>query len=151
MDIQRLQQLLSELERIGGVVRKVSCKDPSTADRTEDLLGLEFPESVKAFYTMYEYLQVGTYEFVWITILSDLIKKVQGQGNVPNNYLPILPDGMGGHYYVVCAEKNKSRPQDFGVVVHHIGGPENVFEFCDSDFLDFVASHVERVLAEVET
>lgn len=149
MDIQRLQQLLQDLEQTGGTVCKVICEDPSMVEQMENLFGLGLPESVKSFYEMYEYLQVGTYEFVWIKVFPDLIKRIREQGNVPHNYLPILPDGMGGYYYVACAEKNKPRPEEFGFVVHHFGGAQDVFEFCNSDFLGFVASRVEKELREV--
>src|SRR6266545_183254 len=151
MDIQTLEQLLDELERSGGTVRKVITTEPAAVVKMEQLLRLKFPESVRSFYSLYEYLQVGSYEFVWAKTLPDLVNRVRAQHpDLPNHCLPVLVDGMGGYYYVVCAEMYNSRPRDFGFVVHHTGAPATPFELSSTDFLEFVASRVERAINELE-
>jgi hypothetical protein len=149
VDLSELQVAIRLLGQAGGTVRERPAMDQAMVDRAEDGLGLRFPEAVKAFYRLYECLQVGADEFVWVRLLPDLLARIRVRDDVPRHYLPVLPDGMGGYYYVVCAERNGPTPADFGSVFHDPEGGRTPPEFCTRDFLEFAASRVERALAEV--
>lgn len=148
MEIDNLREMLRRLEETGGIVNILPCQEPSLINRVEHDLRLHFPESIRIFYRDYEYLQVGIYEFIWLKNLKETALSLC-QAGIPPNYLPVLDDGMGRYYYVVCSEQGTSQPSDFGVVLHHIQQFPNIFEFCSSDFIDFVISRVERELEEL--
>jgi len=124
-------------------VHEVLCKDDAfQPDNLEKTLGMELPASVRAFYSHYEYLQVGPYEFVWARNLPDLVERLRNQLEIPKSYLPILSDGMGGYYNVVCSEVNASRPGNFGSVVHRPTGTAKIVEINCGEFFEFVLSRI---------
>ena len=143
--IRELEETLQRFERAGGKVLRRPTEDPSLLKTVQSVLGLQFPNPVQAFYRLYECLQVGSYEFVWIRLLPDLAAKIRvRRPEIPRHYLPALADGMGGYYFVVCAEEKSPLPLDFGSVVYNPGGHPTILETCNSDFLDFVATQVEK-------
>jgi hypothetical protein len=148
MDLSTLQRAISNLGRSGVTVRERQCQDPSAVHSTQQILGFEFPHSVRQFYAYYEFLQIGPYEFVWIRTLPDLVAKLRARFGIPTNYLPVLPDGMGGYYYVVCAEKNRPNPENIGAVVYSPSGRSDSVEFRYSDFFDLILSCIAIAQSE---
>lgn len=148
MKMDNLREVIQNLEERGGVVNALPCQEPLLIKQLEHDLRLHFPESIRLFYRDYEYLQVGVYEFIWIKNLKDTTLNLR-QAGIPVNHLPVIDDGMGRYYYVVCSEQGTSQPSDFGAVLHHIQQFPNIFEFCSSDFIDFVISRVARELEEL--
>jgi hypothetical protein len=122
------------------MVREQQCEDPAVVEDTERLLSLEFPGTLQQFYTLFEFLQLGPFEFVWIRTLPQIAAKLRSRWHMALNYLPILADGMGGYYCVVCAERGGSHPENFGVVVH--AASRDLIEFMCLDFMEFVESRV---------
>jgi hypothetical protein len=139
------------MERLGGTVEVVECEDGSLVERIQDSLHLQFPQSIKSFYAIYEYLQVDIHEFTWIRSFEEVIGRLRSRHpEIPSNYLPVLDDGVGGHYYVVCSDGGRESPRDFGAVIYNPAGVLNVMEFTSSDFIDFVTSRVEDGLDDIE-
>src|SRR5689334_6898078 len=118
MEFQKVQEAISQLKQQGVTVQEVLCTDTSQTKSLEKTLSIEFAPPIREFYSHYEYLQVGPYEFEWTRNLPNLVERLRRQPDIPWNYLPILSDGMGGYYYAVCAEANTFRPANFGKVVH---------------------------------
>jgi hypothetical protein len=143
MEFQRVQEAVSQLKQTGGTVQEVLCTNPSQAENLERILGMEFPSSVREFYSRYEYLQVGPYEFEWARNLPDLVANMRKQMAIPRTYLPILADGMGGYYYVICSEVNVARPGIFGNVVHRPTGTSKPVDTHCGEFFEFVLARVE--------
>jgi hypothetical protein len=140
MQFQRVQDEISKLKHRGITVNEVLCTEPSGPDDLEKTLQIHLPASVRQFYSHYEYLQVGPYEFEWVRNLPGLVSRLRRQLHVPMTHLPILSDGMGGYYYVVCSEVNAPRPDNFGRAVHRPTGTADQLEIDCGDFLEFVLS-----------
>jgi hypothetical protein len=150
MDFPTLKKRITQLEQAGGTVSLVEAVDPSIVEDVERQLYLDFPESVKSFYNAYEYLQIGIHEFIWVRNLVDEVNRIHTRlpGN-PINYLPMLSDGVGGHYYVICKQPDQSPPTDYGIVVYNPAGFPSIYEFCSADFLGFVNSYILAELDEL--
>lgn len=150
MNIATLKELVSSLQEASKLVCLVEAQDESLVDEVERELNLQFPESVKSFYRTYEYLQLGVKEFIWIKVMQNTIRRDRAsQTHVPENYLPVLSDGMGGYYYVVCARQGEPPPPDFGKVIYNPAGEPGIYETAADDFLDFVAMNVRAKLDDV--
>jgi len=150
MNLVTLKKMILNLYQAGGNVSFVECKDAQLVNEVEARLNLQFPESIKSFYKAYEYLQVSVHEFVWMRDMLDMVNRIHARyPNIPKNYLPILSDGLGGYYYVVCAEQEKPYPFNFGMVLHNPAGSQGIYELRNTDFLDFVASKVTAELDEL--
>lgn len=146
-----LKEVIRRYEQSGGTLETVDCNDVSLVDQVEESLQLQFPEGVKAFYRVYEYIAVGIYEFIWFRNLPILLPRIHSRYlEIPKNYLPVLDDEVGGYYYVVCAEKGEPKPSDFGTVIYNPGGAHEVMEFCSFNFLDFVISKIEEQLEALD-
>jgi len=144
MTFQQVQEAISQLKQTGATVEETLCDDPPQVANLEKTLGLEFPDSLREFYSYYDYLQVGPYEFEWVRNLPDLVDKVRKTLQVPENYVPILWDGMGGYYYVVCSTREGGRPGNFGEVVYRPrGSPKPVESDCGQLF-EFLVSRIEN-------
>lgn len=142
MEFRIVEEAISQLKQTGGTVHEVLCQDPSQPENLEKKLGMELPASVRAFYSRYEYLQVGPYEFIWARNLPDLVERLRHQFEIPESYLPVLSDGMGGYYYVGCSEETASHPENFGKVVHRPTGTANTVEIRCGEFFEFVLSRI---------
>jgi hypothetical protein len=148
MELGALQELISRARASGLDVNVVEGKGDAAVGELEEQLRLRFPGALRSFYGTYEYLQVGTQEFVWLKDMTTTLEEVHARHpDLPRHYLPVLADGFGGHYYVVCVERGQAQSLRFGAVVYNPAGAAGVFETVSPDVLDFVAS---KVNAEIE-
>ena len=143
MEFSKLQEKISYLKENGVTVSEVPCKDPHLLQSLERMFGIELPEPVRQFYSHYEYLQIGPFEFTWARNLPELVPKLRREFHIPKNYLPILWDGMGGYYHAVCAEAGALRPENYGSVVQRPAVSGKTVEFDCGEFLEFVLSRAE--------
>lgn len=103
------------------------------------------PESLKAFWDRYYYVAFGGYEFTTVEQLADRMTWGEGwRPSIPRNYLPILDDGGGGHYFVVAAKTGKPKPDEWGNVVFVSHEDPGTFNWVAGDFLDFAISVVRK-------
>ena len=120
MWLQEVHAALNRLEAKGGTVRILRAEEAAGIDELDHLLGLQLPTHLKDFYGEFAALQVGTDEFLWKKRLPELYKRLRTRQTwIPSNFLPILLDGVGGYYWVVCAEANLPMPPKFGWVIHN--------------------------------
>jgi hypothetical protein len=68
---------------------------------------------------------------------------------VPEYYLPVLDDGVGGYFYVICLCSSESPGKAVGTVVQNTAGADGLFEFVSPNILDFVMDKVKGELEEL--
>lgn len=113
--------------------------------------GLTHPDELVDFYAHYEAMQLGTSEFVWSKLLLRRYREAQARHPwLDNRCVPILGDGFGGNYYVVCKTEaiKGPAPAEAGTVVYNPGGAAGVLEPVAPGFMAFLALLVERMLHE---
>ena len=149
MNLEALHELVARARAAGVDVSIVEGKGDAPVRELEDQLGVRCPESLKRFYAAYEYLQVGTHEFVWLKDMTVTVGGLRARHpDLPKHYLPVLADGFGGWYYVVCVEQNQAPFHGFGTVVYNPAGTAGVFETVSPDVLHFVSDKVVAAIDE---
>jgi hypothetical protein len=145
-----LREMIFHLEQAGGTVTVVEGKGDAVVEETERALDLEFPPLVRQFYRSFEYLQIGATEFVWIRDMQETVRRNRKRYPwVPHHYLPVLDDGVGGYFYVICQLSGETPDETVGTVVQNPAGINGLFEFVSPNFLDFVVDKVKQELEEL--
>lgn len=145
--LEDLVGLVAELERRGIDVDLIARTSPVLLAEIEENLGIVFPESLRQFWETYDYLAIGGDEFTTLDELSEYLERAKAhRPRIPPNYIHVLSDGCGGHYFVIAAVRGKPRPDDFGSVVFCPSGASGSLDTDSSDFLEFVISIARKRL-----
>jgi hypothetical protein len=144
MTVIEIADTLARLKSKGGRFAALPCEDPLLVLSAQDGLGIVFPESFVTFYQCYPYLQVRSDEFMQIDYLVSSYQARQQRTRQKQCLFPVLEDGMGGWWYVVCTYVGKKEPSDFGCVMYNPGCEGDALEYASSEFIKFVISRIEK-------
>jgi len=151
MDLSALQDMLARLRQAGGMIEIVEAKNTSLIEQVTRALNLDFPQSLRAFYGVYEYLQVGSNEFVWLGDMLETVQRIRSRyPRIPTHYLPVLSDDMGGYYYVICRERAQPAAEAYASVIYNPAGFPGLYEISYPDFLDLVAAMIQEEWDAIE-
>jgi hypothetical protein len=142
MTVIEIADALTRLKSKGGRYAALPCEDPQPVLSVQDGLGIVFPESFVKFYQCYRYLQFRSDEFMQLDYLVSSYQARQEGTRRKQCLFPVLEDGMGGWWYVVCAYTGKKEPSDFGCVMYNPGCERDALEYASSDFIKFVISRI---------
>lgn len=142
MSIASLKSELKKLTKEGIVVRTLANNRPESLAEIEGAFSIVLPDSFKALYGEFACIQIGSTEFNSIRELGGAIERTRESG-LAKNLVPVMADGLGGTYYVVCAIQKRKPPSDFGSVVFTEVGVAGEPEWAASDIFGLVKKTIE--------
>ena len=129
MSLQPLRESLKRFRERGGTVEYRPADSPSLIGDVEEQLLIDFPPELRQFYAEFEYLQIGATEVIWLMNLPRVFEAIRRHlPHVPEFYIPIMEDGVGGYYFVVGSIRGTDLPPEYGRVYRNPAGVPDVME-----------------------
>jgi hypothetical protein len=154
MATEKLTALITAIRSFqdaGGSVDLIARSQALDLVDIEEALSVRFPESLSEFYTAIEYLRIGGDEFVVAGNLVETTSRLRdSELGLRQQCIPILDDGMGGHYCVICSKRKPRAPKgDVGNVIFWSMEDPSAEEFKASDVFDFIQRLIRRRLDDL--